>query len=99
MNEQIRPHSELHGPIGGPPGLLDSTDSPPALVTVSCGPYTERLPVSYSTVGSIRSRFSDRFDIDPNAQALLDGRTVGDDVVVRPGQALLFIRRAGEKGR
>jgi hypothetical protein len=49
-------------------------------------------------VGEIRRRFRDRFDLDPNSQAVLDGNDVGDDVVVRPGQALMFARRAGEKG-
>jgi hypothetical protein len=99
MNEQIRPHAEPPRPSSDPPGLLDANDPPLAPVTVSCGPYAERLPVADNTVGYIRNRFGDRFDIDPNAQALLDGRSVGDDVVVRPGQALMFIRRAGEKGR
>ena len=31
-------------------------------------------------------------------QSVLDGHDVGDEIVVRPGQALMFTRRAGEKG-
>jgi hypothetical protein len=50
------------------------------------------------SVGEIRRRFRDRFDLDPHSQAVLDGHDVGDDVVVRAGQALMFVRRAGEKG-
>ena len=79
-------------------GLFDTNDTAGQLVTVSSGPYLEELPVGNSTVGEIRRRFADRFDIDPHAQAVLDGNVAGDDTVVRAGQALMFTRRAGEKG-
>jgi hypothetical protein len=68
------------------------------MVTVMSGPYAEQLPVGNMTVGEIRRRFRDRFDIAPNSQATLDGHEVGDDTVVRAGQVLSFIRHAGEKG-
>jgi len=68
-------------------------------VTVCHGPYCEDLPVGGLTVGSVRERFRDRLDIDPASQAVLDGREVTDGTVVRQGQLLTFIRRAGEKGR
>ena len=42
---------------------------------------------------------ADRPDIDPNGRAQLDGRDAHDDTVVRPGQNLMFVHRAGEKGR
>ena len=99
MNEQIRPHAERTGAPGGTAGFFDSADTVNQLVTVSSGPYLEQLPVSNSTVGEIRRRFADRFDIDPHAQAVLDGNLAGDDTLVRAGQALMFTRRAGEKGR
>lgn len=98
MIETTRPHPEQ---TGGPPGLgsmFDGIDAPPAPVTVSSGPYVEQLPVGGSSVGEIRRRFQDRLDLDPHSQAILDGQTVGDDVIVQPGQALMFARRAGEKG-
>jgi hypothetical protein len=97
MSELIRPHTGRTGPAGGNAGLFD-TVSAPGQVTVSSGPYLEELPVGNSTVGEIRRRFADRFDIDPHAQAVLDGNVAGDDTVVRAGQALMFTRRAGEKG-
>jgi hypothetical protein len=98
MNELIRPHLERTGPARGNAGLFDSNNTGGQLVTVSSGPYLEELPVGNSTVGEIRRRFADRFDIDPHAQAVLDGNVAGDDTVVRAGQALMFTRRAGEKG-
>ena len=98
MNERIRPQTERNAGAGGA-GIFDSSGSASALVTVSSGPYLEQLPVGNSSVGEIRRRFADRFDIDPQAQAVLDGQAVGDQVMVRPGQALMFTRRAGEKGK
>jgi hypothetical protein len=99
MMERTRPPRE--GGSGGP-SILGSPFAPPAdpggPVTVTHGPYSEQLPVGGMSVAQIRARFRDRFDIDPTSQAILDGHEVGDDVVVRDGQMLAFVRRAGEKG-
>ena len=69
-----------------------------AAVTVSSGPYIEQLPLGRRSIGEIRRLLGARLDLDPHSQAVLDGHDVGDDVVVQPGQALMFTRRAGEKG-
>ena len=98
MIETTRPPQEHTGGPSGLGSLFAGPDDAPALVTVSSGPYIEQLPVGGASVGEIRRRFRDRFDIDPHSQAVLDGRDVGDETVVRPGQALMFARRAGEKG-
>ncbi len=98
MNERIRPESERHAAPGGGSALFDQPSDCQIPVTVSSGPYAEQLPVGNMSIGEIRRRFRDRFDIDPSSQAVLDGHDVGDDTVVRPGQALMFTRRAGEKG-
>jgi hypothetical protein len=98
MNEITRPISENPVLTGGSTGLFDGTDTSSQLVTVSSGPYLEQLPVGNMTAGEIRRRFVDRFDIDPQAQAILDGQPVGDEATVHAGQALMFTRRAGEKG-
>lgn len=67
-------------------------------VSISSGPYAETLPVSGKSVGEVRKKFADRFDIAPGAQAVLNGNAVGDDVILQPGEALMFIQHAGEKG-
>ncbi|MBM4037804.1 MAG: hypothetical protein FJ290_04755 [Planctomycetes bacterium] len=99
MMERTRPPREGGS---GSPSILGSPFGPRAdqggPVNVSHFPYTESLPVGGMSVAQIRSRFRDRFDIDPTSQAVLDGDEVGDDTVVRAGQSLAFIRRAGEKG-
>jgi len=95
MQEQRRSGAPREG--GASPGIWgDVFDGSAA--TVSHGPYEERLPVAGMTVGQVRERFRDRFDIDPQAQAFVDGNEVGDDTVVQTGQQVLFARRAGEKG-
>jgi hypothetical protein len=98
MNERNRPIVELGGAPGGGAGLFDEQDGAGGLATVSSGPYLEELPVGNMSVGEIRRRFRDRFDIDPQAQAVLDGNLVDDETRVGAGQSLMFTRRAGEKG-
>jgi len=79
--------------------IFDQNPHQPAgLVTVSVGPYVERLPIGNSTVGEIRNRFRQRFDIDPRTLAVLDGHEVNNDTVVRTGQILMFVHPSGEKG-
>lgn len=73
-------------------------DENPSLATVACGPYAEQLPVGRMTVGEVRARFRSRFDIDPRAVAVLDGRDADEQTVIRAGQVLTFIQRSGEKG-
>lgn len=97
LQEQVRPVREAHGV--GPGGLGDVfADSGAVMVTVAHGPYSEQLPVANMAVGEIRARYRDRFDIDPQSQGVVDGNEVGDDTVVRTGQVLMFVRKAGEKG-
>jgi hypothetical protein len=97
VREQRRPTSSEALP--GAPDDLFATPGEPELVTVSHGIHLERLPVGNRTVAEIRTRFADRFDIDPRSRAQVDGRPADDRTVVRPGQVLMFIRHAGEKGR
>jgi hypothetical protein len=68
------------------------------MATVAHGVYADTLPVAHMTVGAVRVRFRDQFDIDPSAMAVIDGRPVDEGTVVQPGQLLTFVRRAGEKG-
>ncbi len=101
MNEQnisptLHETRPAHGGLGT---VFDESEDDAGLVTVASGPYAEQLPLAHRTVADIRTRYHDRFDLDPNSQAMLDGQPVQDDVTVRPGQVLTFVHRAGEKGR
>lgn len=84
------------GTTGGRADAMGGDES--RLVTVSHGPYAERLPVGEMRVRDIRARYQDRLDIDPDSQAVVEGHEVGEDVVVRGGEMLMFVRKAGEKG-
>lgn len=91
-----QPLSAREGFGRGPRGLDDTPA--PGLVTVTHGLHAETLPVAGMTVGEIRARFRDRFDIDPQSFATVDGAEAGNDTRLRPGQLLMFMRRGGEKG-
>ncbi len=97
MQEQQRPTVET-GPNGGGIDNFFGQDASPGMAQVMSGYYGESVPVAGMTVGEIRRRFGSRFDVDPNSQAVIDGRDVGDDEVIQEGQTLMFTHRAGEKG-
>jgi hypothetical protein len=100
MNEQIRPIQENHFGSGGVGSLFaEEEEATPQLVRVECGFHREHLPVGNMTVGEIRARFRDRFDIDPRSQAVLDGNDVSDQTVVQAGQVLVFAHIIGAKGQ
>jgi hypothetical protein len=99
MRELNRPNREQHSGFGGGASIFAVDEEPDGMATVASGPYSESLPVSGRTVGEIRARYRDRFDIAPRGQATLDGSDVDDDAVVRAGQMLAFVHRIGEKGR
>ena len=86
------------GPDGWPAGMSAGETERPPTAMVACGPYMEHLPVGGMTVGAIRSRFGGRLDVDPLAQAMIDGTEADEDAVLRSGQLLTFVRKAGEKG-
>jgi hypothetical protein len=65
---------------------------------VTGGVDDEWLPLAGRTVGELRRRLTSRYNLGPGAIATVQGQLVGDDVVVRAGEHLAFIRDSGEKG-
>jgi hypothetical protein len=94
--EQTRVREQF-GSGGGPP-VADDEGGGSTMVTVSHWPYCERLPVGDMSVAEIRRRYAERFDIDPQSVATVDGHEVDPTTAVTAGQVLMFVRRAGEKG-
>jgi len=82
----------------GLPNIFDSGPVSGGTITVSVGPYVERLPAAGRTVAEIRARFGQRFDIDERSEAIINGQSVSADTVIHEGQTLMFIHKAGEKG-
>jgi hypothetical protein len=98
MLEQFQPPRATHGP--GPDGLGDifTSDAGPDLVTCQNGPYTERLPLVGMSVAQVRARYSDRFDLDSQSIAYINGMAVSDSHRINAGETLLFSHKSGEKG-
>lgn len=97
---QEKKRQQIATTSGGPAGgLFDPGENlPGGLVEVTHGAYTERLPAAEMTVAQVRARFADRLDIHPEATALIDGESVGDDTLLHSGQVVMFVRPSGEKG-
>ena len=76
----------------------DDSNSEGNLATVGYGMYREDLPVDGLSVGQIREKYSNKFDMDEEAGAFVNGKPVSDDEIIEAGQVLLFTRKAGEKG-
>ncbi len=100
MKEKKKPESEVKPSDGsGGSSIFDVAPEPENKnVSVSSGPYIEDLPVSGTSVGEIRKKYADRFDIDKEAQAIVNGDAADEDYILKAGEALMFVRHAGEKG-
>ena len=99
MNEKHKKEITPGAPSGGG-SIFDSVPELPknTNVNVSSGPYVEDLPVAGTTVGEVRKKFSDRFDIDAQAVAIVNGVPVGEEYLLNAAESLMFVRHAGEKG-
>lgn len=91
--EEIKGNGGGDSILDGAPDLTESKNA-----TISSGVYVETLPVAGMTVGEVRRRFSDRFDITDQAKAVINGTDVGDEAIIQSGETLMFIHHAGEKG-
>jgi len=96
MAEQLRSLSERR--VGGPSGLAD-----PFAASEEFGGMAnvngDEVPVAGMTLGEIRQRLTDRFNIDSGASMFVDGQLVDDEnQVVRTGQSVEYLRHSGEKG-
>ena len=97
MKQQLMRPTESRGPAPGG-GIFADSGSPGGTATVAAGLHHEQIPVANLTVGEIRRRYRDRFDIDPQSGAMIDGQEVDDDTILRDGQVLRFTHQAGRKG-
>ena len=85
-------------PVSGGQPTGEAAGQDRELAPVCAGVYAERIPVVGMSVGAIRRTYADALEIDPDTEAVIDGRAVGDDEVIRSGQTLLFAHRSGEIG-
>ena len=99
MKEKRRETEKKPGDSGGG-SIFDSAPPLPENknVSVASGPYAEELPIAGMSVGEVRRRFKDRFDIDEKSQGIVNGKSADEDVILKAGESLMFVRHAGEKG-
>ena len=97
------PSERIQGPAfsTAPPPIPEEDREATELghVRVVHGIYTHNFPLAGMTVRRARQELSERFNISPEAMAVVDGNPVDEDTVLCEGQTLNFVQHAGEKGR
>ncbi len=69
-----------------------------SLATITHGPYLEQVPIAGLTLGQVRRRFRDRFNLPEDGLAMVDGNQVEEDTLILAGQLVTFMHRANAKG-
>jgi molybdopterin converting factor small subunit len=67
--------------------------------TLFAGVERATIEADGATVGDVRDRFADAYNISTSANALVNGRTVEEDFVPKAGDELSFSKATGEKGQ
>ena len=97
MEEQVR--TNLNRVTDGPSGLEDPFASGAEQFGGMAVINGHDAPVSGMTLGEIRTRLADRFEIEPNSTVQINGELIQDESrVVRTGERIEFVRYVGEKG-
>ena len=68
-------------------------------VRVVHGANQDYFDLEGRTVGSVRKNLREVFNIPGDAEALISGKSVGDDFILEGGQNLEFVKEAGTKGK
>ncbi len=68
------------------------------LVKISYGVHHLEVAISGKSVAEVRQSLKEPLNIDPRAMALVNGRGVRPDYLLREADQLEFVRLAGEKG-
>src|ERR1700690_3121171 len=67
-------------------------------VEIVHGPHQASYPLAGQTISDVRTALADVFNIDPGAEALVDGCPASDEALLLPGQTLEFSHPSGWKG-
>ena len=67
-------------------------------VTVMSGSSSKAFPLANQSVGGVRQLLRKILNIADNAASLINGKQAEEDQVLKAGDQLEFIRRAGSKG-
>ena len=67
------------------------------MAKVICGANQQEVAEGVK-VGEIRANYKEILNIADDAEVILNGDKVGDDYVLKQGDSLEFIKKAGNKG-
>lgn len=68
------------------------------LISVSCGASSSNYPVVGRSVGFVKATYKEILNINPEAEGIVNGVKVADSYVMKSGDTLEFVRKAGTKG-
>lgn len=87
------------GQMNQPPvDINEGNDNDVGTVTVLCGAGDATVKAG-QTIAQIRRTLKDELNIAEDAEALVDSENQGEDMIVKKGQILEFIKLAGTKGQ
>jgi len=78
--------------------FLKSDDTYQTLVSVSCGASSSNYPVVGKTVSFVKATYREILNIETDSKSVVNGEEVKDSYVLKSGDQLEFVRKAGEKG-
>jgi len=77
---------------------LDKNDNYQSLITVSCGAASGNYPLVGRTVGFVKATYREIFNIEDDANGVVNGSEKADSYILKSGDNVEFIRKAGTKG-
>jgi hypothetical protein len=78
--------------------FLESNNSYKTLVSVSCGASSSNYPVVGRSVGFVKATYREILNVDNTAKGVVNGDEIADSYILKSGDVLEFVRKAGTKG-
>lgn len=69
-----------------------------SVISVSCGAASSNFAVVGKTVGYVKSTYREILNIDVDSSSVVNGENVKESYVLKSGDTLEFLRKAGSKG-
>ena len=77
---------------------LDKNEKYQSLITVSCGAASGNYPLVNKSVGFVKATYREILNIDDTSNAIINGVEKSESYVLKSGDTVEFIRKAGTKG-
>ena len=73
-------------------------DTYQTLISVSCGAASSNYPVVGRSVGFVKATYREILNVETEATGVVNGESVADTYILKSGDNLEFVRKAGSKG-